>query len=183
MEKVLFGMTMSVDGFLSDRNGGIGRLYPDLDELRKSEMLQEEIATTGAVVMGRHAYDMAGGNLTGYEFQVPIFVLTHRVPETAVKGENGKLVVKFVIDGIESAIKLAKSAAGDQYVTVIGGANTGQQLINAGLIDEIQIGIVPVLLGAGLRLFEQTGLREIDLEMIRVFESSGRIDIRYRVVK
>jgi len=72
---------MSLDGFIADRNGDVSRLYPDIDELRKTERLQESIKRTGAVVMGRHAYDMAEGDFTDYEFHVPIFVLTHNVPE------------------------------------------------------------------------------------------------------
>jgi dihydrofolate reductase len=72
-------MAMSLDGFVNDPNGDVSRLYPDLDALRKTVILQEAIKTTGAVVMGRGAYDMAQGDFTGYEFQVPIFVLTHTV--------------------------------------------------------------------------------------------------------
>ena len=65
MAKVLVGMTVSLDGFVNDRGGGVERLYPDLEALRETEMLQDSIRATGAVVMGRRAYDMAGGDLTG----------------------------------------------------------------------------------------------------------------------
>jgi dihydrofolate reductase len=183
MAKVLLGMTMSLDGFINDRNGSVSRLYPDLAELRKTEVLQESIKTTGAVVMGRHAYDMAEGDFTDYEFQVPIFVLTHNVPEKVAKGENEKLSFTFVTDGIESAIEKAKAAAGDKYVTVIGGANTAQQIIKAGLLDEIEVDIMPLLLGEGLRLFDYLGTEQIELETTRVIESPTRIHIRFRVVK
>jgi dihydrofolate reductase len=183
MGKVILGTTMSLDGFVNDRNGDVSRLYPDLDALRKTEVLQESIHTTGAVVMGRRAYDMAEGDFTDYEFQVPIFVLTHDAPEKAAKGENERLTFTFVTGGIESAIEKAKVAAGDKYVTVIGGANTAQQLIKKGLLDEIQVGLVPVLLGEGLRFFEHLGTEQIELERIRVIESPGRTDIRFRVVK
>jgi len=181
MGKVIFGMTMSLDGFINDRNGDVSRLYPDLGELRKTEMLQEMIKTTGAVVMGRRAYDMAEGDFTDYEFQVPIFVLTHDVPDKVAKGENERLTFTFVTDGIESAIEQAKAAAGDKYVTVIGGAKTGQQCISAGLLDEIQIGIMPILLGEGLRLFEHLD-RPVELERIKVTQSLARTDLRFRVV-
>src|SRR5712692_4906616 len=157
MAKVLLGTTMSLDGFIADRNGDVSRLYPDLDALRKTSLLQESIQRTGAVVMGRHAYDMAQGDFTGYEFQAPIFVLTHHVPEQVAQGENENLKFTFVTDGIESAIAKAKAAAADKCVTVIGGANTAQQLINANLVDELLIGIVPILLGDGLRFFEHLG--------------------------
>jgi dihydrofolate reductase len=90
MGNVIVGATLSLDGFMSDRHGDISRLYPDLEALRRTEMLQEEIRTTGAVVMGRRAYDMGEGDLTDYEYQVPIFVLTHHLPE---KGDAIPIVV------------------------------------------------------------------------------------------
>ena len=181
--KVHVGTTMSLDGFIADRNGSVDRLYPNLDQLRETELLKEWIEMTGAAVMGKRAYEMAQGDLTGYEFQVPIFVLTHEVPDKAPKGQNERLTVTFVTDGIESAIRQAKAAAGDKYVTVVGGANTAQQCIRAGLVDEIEIGIVPVLLGDGLRFFDHLAAEQIELERIKTTESPGRTDIRFRVVK
>jgi len=133
--------------------------------------------------MGRHAYDMANGDFTGYEFQVPIFVLTHHVPAKAAKGENGNLKFNFITDGIESAIEKAKSAAGEKDVTVIGGANIFQQCLNKGVVDEIQIDIAPLLLGDGLRLFEHINAEAIELENRGVIESAGVTHLRYRVVK
>ena len=183
MGNVIIGATLSLDGFMNDRNGGVSRLYPDLEALRRTEMLQEEIRTIGAVVMGRRAYDMAEGDLTDYEYQVPIFVLTHHIPQQVVKGENDQLTVTFVTDGIQSAIEKAKAAAGDKHVMVIGGANTAQQCLRAGLVDEIHIGIVPVLLGEGLRFFEPRANEQMELERTRVFESPTRTDLWFRVVK
>lgn len=183
MGKVILGVTMSLDGFIADRNGDVSRLYPDLNELRKTELLQESIRTTGAVVMGRHAYDMAEGDFTGYEFQVPIFVLTHHVPEKTAKGENEKLSFTFVTDGLASAIEKAKAAAGDKNVTVIGSADTAQQCINAGLFDVLEIGLVPVLLGNGLRVFDHLGERPIEMERFKVLESPTRTDLWFRVIK
>jgi dihydrofolate reductase len=184
MGKVIVGTTMSLDGFINDRNGDVSRLYPDLEALRKTEMLQEAIKTTGAVVMGRRAYAMGDPDsyVDHYEFQVPIFVLTHAVPAKLPK-ENEKLTFTFVTDGIESAIEQAKAAAGDKNVMVIGGANTAQQCIRAGLADELQIGIVPVLLGDGLRFFEHLGSEQIELEKMKVIESPTRTDLWFRIVK
>src|SRR5512147_1552572 len=104
MGKVVGGLTHSLDGFVSDPQGDVGRLYPDLAELGKTEMLQEEIRTTGAVVMGRRSYDMGDPDsfADSYEYQVPLFVLTHRIPEKKPK-ETEALSVTFVTDGIESA--------------------------------------------------------------------------------
>lgn len=183
MAKVIGGMTISLDGFINDRTGSVERLYPDLAELRESEMLKESMANTGAVVMGRRAYDMAQGDLTGYEYQVPIFVLTHRPPAQPPKGQNASLKVYFVTDGIESAIQQAKTAAGDKDVTIVGGASTSQQLLKAGLLDELQIGVMPILLGEGQRLFEALGIEPVELEKIRVLESGQRVDLLYRIKK
>ncbi len=183
MGNVIIGATMSLDWFMSDRNGDVGRLYPDLETLRDIEMLQEEMRNTGAVVMGRHAYDMANGDLTDYEYQVPIFILTHHAPEQAPKGQNDHLTVTFVTDGIESAVAQAKAAAGEKQVTVVGGANTAQQCLRANLVDELHIGVVPVLLGDGLRFFEPSINDQLRLERTRVFTSPTRTDLWFRVVK
>ena len=183
MGRVIVGATMSLDWFMNDRNGDVIRLYQDFEALRRTEMLQEEIRTTGAVVMGRRAYDMAEGDLTDYEYQVPIFVLTHHVPEQAVKGVNDQLTLTFVTDGIQSAIEKAKAAAGDKHVMVVGGANTAQQCLRAGLVDEIHMGLVPILLGEGLRFFEPLANEQLELERTRVFESPTRTDLWFRVVK
>lgn len=183
MGNVIIGATLSLDGFMNDRHGDVSRLYPDLEALRQTEMLQEEIRTTGAAVMGRHTYDMAQGDLTDYEFQVPIFVLTHHIPERETKGQNDRLTVSFVTDGIHSAIKQAKAAAGDKHIMVVGGAQTAQQCLRAGLVDEIRIGIAPVFFGEGLRFFEPFVDEQIELERTRVFESPTRTDLWFRVVK
>lgn len=174
---------MSLDGFVNDRDGGLGLLYPDLAALRQTDVLQEFIQTTGAVVMGRRAYDLGGpAGYADYEYQVPIFVLTHRIPETLPK-PKGNLTFTFVADGIESAIAKANAAAGQRYVTVIGGASTAQQCLRAGLVDEIHIGLRPVLLGAGLRLFEHPEARAIELQRMQVTESATGTELRFRVVK
>jgi dihydrofolate reductase len=176
-------MAMSLDGFVNDRNGDVSRLHPDLAALRKTEFLQEVIKNAGAVLMGRHAYDMAQGDFTGYEFQVPISVLTHHVPVKVAKGESGRFKFNFITYGIESAMEKAKLAAGEKDVTVIGRANTFQQCVNKGLFDEIQIGIAPVLLGDGLRLFENINAKPIELESIHVIESPGVTYLRFHVAK
>ena len=183
MGKVIGGMTHSLDGFVSDPQGDVGRLYPDLGELAKYEMLQEEIRTTGAVVMGRHSYNMGDPDsfAENYEYQVPIFVLTHHIPEKKPR-ETKKLTVTFVADSIESVIAKAKAAAGDKNVLLIG-ANVNQQVINAGLCDELHIGIMPVLLGGGLRLFDHIDAGKITLEKVKIFESGARTDIWFRVVR
>ena len=184
MGKVIGGMTLSLDGFASDPHGDVGRLYPDLGALGETEMLQEEIRTTGAIVLGRNSYDMAADPdwyADNYEYQVPLFVLTHHAPEKKPR-ESEKLTITFVTDGVESAVARARAAAGDKNVMLIG-ASTNQQCINAGLCDELHIGIMPILLGDGLRLFEHIDIARVTLEKIRIFESGARTDIWFRVVR
>lgn len=185
MGKVVFGMTMSLDGFINDRDGSVGALYHDLDILRDTEPMKESIRNTGAVVMGRNAFAMAedpdsyAGN---YEYQVPIFVLTHKAPKKHPK-ETNDLTFTFVTDGVESAIAQAKAAAGDKDVTIIGGASVAQQCLKAGLVDELQIDIMPVLLGSGLRLFEQMGEEPIQLEIMATVDAPVRTHLKYCVIK
>jgi dihydrofolate reductase len=186
MTKVIVGMTMSLDGFVNDRHGSVEALYPDLESLRHTEPLREAIQSTGAVVMGWRAYAMAedpdwyAGN---YEFQVPIFVVTHTVPRKRPK-QTGSLTFTFVTDGIASAIRQATAAAGSKDVTVIGGAQTVRQCLQAGLADELDIDIMPVLLGGGLRLFESTSTEPIRLEQLQVMElAGGRTHLRFQVVR
>ena len=186
MGKVILGMTISLDGFINDRGGSVGALYPDLDTLRNTEPMRESIQNTGAVVMGWNAYAMAedpdsyAGN---YEFQVPIFVLTHKAPKRHPK-ETHDLTFTFVTDGIESAIGQAKAAAGDKDVAVIGGASTAQQCLTAGLVDELHMDIMPVLLCGGLRPFEDIGTEQIQLERLTVIElPAGRTHLRFGIVR
>lgn len=183
MGNVIIGATISLDGFMNDRDGDISRLYPDFDVLHETEMLKEEIRATGAVVMGRRSYDMGQGDFTDYEYQVPIFVVTHHAPAQPPKGQNDRLRITFVTDGVESAIAQAKVAAGDRHVTVVGGADTARQCLSAGLVDEIHMGIAPVCFGEGLRFFAPGAIESLTLEQIRVFESPTRTDLWFRVVR
>lgn len=183
MGQVILGMSVSLDGFIHDRDGSVSRLYADLQEIDYKEQFQDAIRMTGAVIMGRRSYEMGNGDFTGYEFQTPIFVVTHQPPEQVAKGENENLKFHFVTDGVERAVSQAKAAAGDKDVTVIGGAETIQQILNAGLGDELHIDIVPVLLGEGLRLFDHLRNAPVALEQIQVNTMPKRTSIRYRIVK
>lgn len=176
-------MAMSLDGFIRDRHGSVAALYPDFAAARDSAPMQEAIRSTGAVVMGRRTYDMGDGDYTGYEFQTPIFVLTHRPPAVAAKGENDRLRFHFVTDGIASAIARARAAAGERDVAVVGGAQTFRQCLNAGLADELQLAIRPILLGAGLRLFGEIDAAGVTLETKAVIETPTTTELRLRVVR
>ena len=186
MGKVILGTTISLDGFVNDRTGSVEVLYPDLAALAETEPLRESIRDTGAVVMGRHSFDMAedpdwfAGN---YEYQVPIFVLTHQPPETMPK-QTDRLTFTFVTDGIESAIRQAQAAAGEKDVTIIGAPSTAQQCLKAGLAEELHVDIMPVLLGGGLRFFEDIGMEQMPLERLAVKElPGGRTHLKFRIIK
>ena len=184
MGQVHAGMVMSLDGFVEGRDDNTTPLNPAFDEMMATDLMQEIIATTGAVVMGRTTYEMSSGDYTDYEFQVPLFIVTHKAPETKAKGENDKLSINFVTDGVKSAIEKARTAAGDKNVVIVGGANLIQQCLNAGLVDELQVDLMPVFLGDGLRLFEHLETEQIRLEKSKVVEiPGGGLNISYRVLK
>src|SRR5918995_3159860 len=144
--------------------------------------LRERFAPTGAVVMGRRMFD-EGEEPWGDTppFRMPVFVVTHEARDTLVK--EGGTTFTFVTDGIESALQQAKAAAGDKNVNIAGGAGTVQQFIIAGLLDELEIHLAPLLCGEGIRLFERMGPEHVELENMRVVASPQVTHLRFRVVK
>ncbi|AQS69052.1 dihydrofolate reductase family protein [Streptomyces pactum] len=149
---------------------------------RDSELIREWFDATGAVVMGRMMYD-TGEEFWGDNppFRTPVFVLTNRPRPTLVK--EGGTTFTFVTDGIHNALDRAKAAAGDRNVDIAGGASTVRQYLGAGLIDELQLHVVPVLLGDGLRLFEGPGAVRRDLEPVRVVGTPLATHLKYRFPK
>lgn len=145
---------------------------------RNAEVFEELVDNAGAVVTGRRTYDITNGWAgNGPLPRVPLFVVTHHVPEHVPQGESR---YTFVTDGVASAIEQAKAAAGDKYVSLMG-ASVPQQAIRAGLVDEIQIHLAPVLLDGGVRLFDHLG--QIKLDVVRVVDSPDVTHLRYRVVR
>jgi dihydrofolate reductase len=196
MATVTADMSVSLDGFIAGPNDSVERLHEWLYDLasfrqrhgkqggrsnRDSEVLDEAFETAGAIVLGRRMFDLAQGWGDNPPFHMPVFVLTHNARETETK--DGGTTFRFVTDGIESALEQARAAAGDQDISVAGGANTVQQYLKAGLLDEIQIHLVPVLLGEGVRLFDHLGTEQTELERTRVIESPDVTHLRFRVVK
>jgi dihydrofolate reductase len=185
MSKVIFVMAMSLDGFVNDRHGPVDPLYPDFTSLDDIDLMKEMVSETGAVLMARRMFEMAGdpdwyaGN---YEFQQPIFVVTNRVPDKHPK-QTGALTFTFVTAGLQDALTKARNAAGDKQVTVVGGPNLAHQLLRMELLDELQIGIMPILLGKGLRLFEHLEDIEIRFEKIRTKETGPRTDIWFKPLR
>jgi dihydrofolate reductase len=152
-----------------------------------SEVFEEASAGTGAVVMGRNMFGPVRGPWTeplwngwwGKEppFRVPVFVLTHYEREPLTLGET---TFRFVTEGPERAVELAREAAGDEDVSVGGGGATIQQLIRAGLLDELLVNQVPVILGGGVRLLDGIPA-SVKLEQTRVVEAPGVAHVLYRL--
>jgi dihydrofolate reductase len=183
MAWVIAGQTISLDGFVADENGSAERLYPDLVALQETAYMHAMIEETGAVLMGRRSFEMPDDPdslADSYEFQTPIFVVTHHPPAVTPK-QNDRLTFTFVTDGVESAVARATAAAGDNAVTVVGGVNVIRQLLHADLVDELRVDVMPVLLGAGLRFLDDATLEHVELDKIGVQEIGARTSLRYRV--
>ena len=204
MGKVATGLSMSLDGFVAGPNDGPARPLGEGGErlfawyfsgeidyrmpgggpafklsLASAELLREVHPTFGALVTGRRTFDITGGWGGNPPLGVPTFVVTHSVPPEWVYDGSP---FTFVTDGVASAIDQAKAVAGDKNVGV-GAASIAQQAIKAGLLDEIHIDLVPVLLGAGVRLFEHLGTGPIELERTRAVVAPGVTHLTFRVVR
>ncbi len=193
---VMLELSMSLDGFIAGPNVDVEQPMGDGGERlhhwmfsgkteREADVDEEQTFTSsGAFVMGRRTFDLGvgpwGENPT---FHAPCFVLSRDAHETIPKA--GGTTYTFVTDGVESAVAQAKAAAGDKQIMVMGGANTAQQCLRAGLLDEILIHLVPVLFGDGTRLFDHLSPEpiEIELERTTVSEAHGVTHLRFRVVK
>lgn len=145
-----------------------------------SELIGQWFDATGAVVMGRLMFD-TGEQHWGDDppFRTPVFVVTHRPRPAVTKG--GGTTYAFVTDGIESAVAQAKAVAGDRNVDIAGGADTVQQAIRAGLVDEMHLHVLPFLMGEGVRLFDRLGPDHIELDPIHVLHSPEVTHLKYRV--
>jgi dihydrofolate reductase len=198
--KVVLDMSISLDGIGAGPNPneqdrmGIGgeRLHEwhpfhepgqDSDAAESAAdaaILRELFASTGAVVLGKNTFDLGLEPWGGTPFPAPCFVVTHETRDD-LPTPNGTFA--FVTDGIEDAIRRAQIAAGDKNVLVMGGPATAQEALRAGLVEEIFLHVVPVLLGAGSRLFEQLPPEAIELEQIESIDSPKATHLRYRVTR
>lgn len=188
MSKVVVQMSMSVDGFIAGPNpapdnplGTNGTKLHDwmFSKPDKGNVLSETLKKdTGAAIIGYTMYREAipyWGGTGPLGDDIPTFVLTkpENVPQDAPK------VFTFVTDGIESALKQAKTAAGDQNVWVGGGANTVQQYLKARLLDELHLHVVPILLGGGTSLFGELG-EFMELEKVSAKDAKAVTHLMYR---
>jgi dihydrofolate reductase len=197
--KVIAGITMSLDGYITGRNdrpgAGLGdggeRLHHwvfggpwTYDGPRGSpvgvdkDYLDAVFAAGGAWIVGRTMHDVVDGWGDDPGFGVPVFVVTHRSRETVVKGDT---TFEFVTGGIADALERARAAAEGKNIIVMGGADLLRQYLAAGLVDEFTLTIAPVLLGAGRRLFDGISRTDITFERTAVIESPFATHLRFRV--
>ncbi len=186
VSRLVLYMSMSLDGFIAgpdDRPGQElgrdgGRLFNWLDDRMSDgpngQVFREALAT-GAVISGRRTFELAGRWQGDHHDGVPIFVLTRKVDEGDVPPGSAR----FVTD-VDECAELARAAAGDRAV-LVHGAGAAQALLRAGQLDEIEIHLVPVLLGEGRRLFEALGPEHIELEPVRILQGRDATHLRYRV--
>lgn len=204
MSKVASGLTMSLDGFIAAPNDGpenpLGeggmRLFDwyssgDTEYVvpsggmsfmvskQSAEMLREAFGAIGALVSGRRTFDITNGWGGRHPLDVPVVVLTHDPPE-GWDYEGSPFT--FVTDGVESAVEQARAVAGEKDVAV-GAASLAQQCLRAGILDEVHVDLVPVLLGGGVRFFDNLGDEKIELERVSLIEAPDVTHITYRVVK
>jgi dihydrofolate reductase len=155
------------------------------------EVLAETLARPGAVVMGRGMFGGGDGPWgddpwEGWwaddpPFRAPVFVLTHHAREPLPK--EGGTTFTFVTEGVEAAVEQASAAASGKDVSLAGGADVAQQCLRAGLLDEMQIHLVPILLGGGVRLFDRLDAAPLQLDKARVIDSPGVTHLRFRVAR
>lgn len=195
MSKVIALMSMSLDGYVADRDDGVDEVFDwyfnsgnveihtggaDPMTFKVSDSSAEHIrgltSELGAVLTGRRTFEVAHG-WGGNHAWGPAFVLTHRIPAGWPRPNS---TVHFVTDGIESAVRQAKAAAAGKSVGVHG-ADTIQQLLNAGLLDEISVDIAAVLLGSGVRLFDHLSGTPVVLGNPKVVAGVGVTHLRYPV--
>jgi dihydrofolate reductase len=190
-------MTMSLDGFIADPSDGVGPLFdwytagdvtvPSADprwtfrvDAASAGFLQDTLTGNGALICGRRLFNVTDGWGGRHPTGVPVFVVTHSTPDDWRQRHPGAPFT-FVTDGVASAVAQAKAVAGDKTVSVAGGPNLIQQCINEGLLDAINVSLVPVLLGAGIRLFGNLAAAPVMLEDPAVVAGTRATHLRYPI--
>ena len=181
MGKVLWHTMMSLDGFIAGANDDMSWVFTV--EGGSGETADEVVRSTGALLVGRRTQDVEDRLQPGFyggAFRGPFFVLRHDPPAEppVVKGVSGR----FLDVGIDEAVRIAKQAAGEDDVVVLG-ANVAQQCLEAGLLDEIIVHVAPVLVGDGVRLFERVGGRPVRLEPLSSVAEGEMTVLRYAVAQ
>ena len=180
MALVFVHATVTLDGFMADIDGGVDWMFDFPSAPEDQEVVDRVVANIGAVVGGSNATntiedgEIPYGGLT----TVPVFLMTH-TPADPI--ERDGVTYTFVVDDIAAAVAAAKEAAGDRWVSLLGGT-VARQCLRLGLVDEIHLDVLPVLLGDGIPLFAGLGMR-IDLERLETSAYASETHLRFRVVR
>lgn len=182
MSTVVADMSVSLDGFVADPAGGVDRVFAWYAKAQPPAQPVDpsgEAATFGlrVIVYGRRTFDQAKGWDGRHPTGAPVIVVTHEVPDGWPREGSA---VSFVTDGIESAMKEAEAVAGDGVIA-LGSPSIIQQCLNLGMVDRIQVKVVAVLLGAGIRLFGDLAGGPVELENPTVVEGNGVTHLHYAV--
>ena len=197
MTTLIADLAMSLDGFVADPNDSADELFGwyfggDVEvptpqpgfSFRAPEasarVLREGMSNLGALIGGRRYFDLANGWGGNHPMGVPTFIVSHSVPDGWPREDSN---IRFVTDGVDSAVEQAKAAAGDDKFVGVATPDIIQQLLNKGLIDRLHVNLVPVLLGAGVPFFANLANAPVRLSDPDVVESKGVMHLTYDVLK
>jgi dihydrofolate reductase len=205
MSKVIFDSAISLDGYFAGDNrgpenpmGGVsGQIHSwmfnqkafwnylgmdgGISDDNDGKLIRETIDRTGAFIMGKRMFEEGEVSWPNDLYKADVFVLTHEKRDPWI--QDGTTRFYFVNDGIESALAKAKGSAKDKDIRIQGGANTIQQFLNAGLIDEFFIHVAPVFLGSGIRLFDGIDKNVYDVKLLEYIPSDFTVHLRYKLVR
>jgi len=183
VSKVVWHLTMSLDGFIAGPDDSMEWAFSAFDGAGPNRLADEVMHSTGAILAGRRWLDVATEKYSGRQgiyggkWDGPVFVLTHRAADHDVSDPG----ITLLTGAVEEALATAREAAGGRNVEIFG-ANLAAQCLATGLIDEIVVHIAPVLLGDGVRLYGEAPDRsQVDLELVERGDSRGVISLRFRV--
>lgn len=205
MSKIIFDSGISLDGFFAGDNrspqnpmGGVsGQIHAWMfnqkafweylgmeggnEDGPDGKLIRDTVARTGAFIMGKRMFEEGQVLWPEDLYKADVYVLTHEKREPWI--QKGTTTFYFINDGIESALVKAKKSAKGKDIRIQGGADTIQQFLNAGLVDECIIHIAPVIIGSGIRLFDKIDKNIFNIEIIEVIHSSMVTHIRYKLTK
>ena len=205
MSKIIFASAISLDGYFAGDNrgtqnpigdGGVSlhtwmfkqKAFVEMGGKKKggeegpdNKLLETILARTGAYIMGKRMFDEGEQHWSEDLYKADVYVLTHEKREPWV--QKGTTTFYFINDGIESAFEKAKQSAKGKDIRIQGGAETIQQFLNAGLVDEFCIHITPVILGSGIRLFDNIKKDKFDIEISEVIPSKLTTHLKYKLTR
>lgn len=205
MSRIIFDSGISLDGFFAGDNrspknpmGGVSvqihawmfnqkafweylGVEGGKEDSEDGKYIRETIARTGAFIIGKRMFEEGEASWPNDLYKADVFVLTHEKREPWI--QEGTTKFYFINDGIESALEKARQSAKGRDIRIQGGADTIQQFLNAGLVDEFLIHIAPIFLGSGIRLFDHMDKDTYDIQILEVIPSELTTHIRYRLIR